>query len=121
MNYKCTIENYQAQLLSCQHGFMGISIGSHAQSGRKLSAIVDFVIEHFYEKPFIFYLCDSLRGHNIAASNEISLPEARKLAIHKADLWLNENKNHFDRLKENHSIKRWEEYLGNSKYLDALH
>ncbi len=121
MNYKCVIENYQEQLLTCQYGFMGISIGSHEQSGRKLSAIIDFVIEHFHEKPFTFYLCDSLNAHNIAAMNKINLPEARKHAIYKADLWLDCNKKYFDRLKSNHTIKRWDEYLYSPKYTDTWH
>lgn len=119
MKYQCIIENYQDKLPSCQHGFMGISIGSHEQSGRKLSAIIDFVLEHFSEKPFTFFLCDSLNAHNIIAMNNISLLEARKHAVSKADLWLADNKKYLDKLKPHHIIARWDEYLYNQKYTDA--
>lgn len=67
-----TDDKSRALIAKSRHGFMGISVGSHFQSGRRLSAVIDFILKNFDETPFTFYLCDSLKAHNISALKELS-------------------------------------------------
>ncbi len=119
--YQCTMDDTTLKIIqTATHGLMGISVGSHLQSGSRLSALMDLVLTYFDQKPFTFYICDSLRGHNLSVQKNIALPEARALAIKNADLWLDANDLHLRRRQPHHCIQRWNDVLAGPKYPDAL-
>lgn len=103
---------------SSEECLLGVSVGQPAHEGQKFLATIEWASKRFAQ--IHVWIADTLHRHNLAYEIKAEPEEALRLSRQAGDAWLARNKPNLDAAGVPLSVSRWDSWLSDVRFSDAL-